>query len=312
MRRPLRNFGILGSSLAALQLLAGCDDNGVPQGGGVASTGGQTSPPPTLPLPARAHGHVRGAAAIGEPAFRYYVEGLLTVGGEVRLYFGGPGDLSGVYSGAGMPEVALDPNEAMQFVGNLTWDGSAGRGKGVVIGQNCAPPALGGFCAIEAPAVISVSGSGSSLRGEIRVDTGQDAGSWEIDLSYWSIYYSLSAAPGYPGGLFSEQLAPFDEPDAVVISIDAGGRLFFQSPSSGCTGNGMLTPNADGRVYVFDVELIMENCRASYSYLNRAFEGLATETQDNAWGYDNWLVMLLSTPEGPVPRLALTMISSAR
>lgn len=314
MLTPSRTVGVI-SSLSLVQLLAACDGNDVQQAAAPASTGGlQTVPAPSaplpLPLPATMHGHFRGAAAIGEPVFRYYVEGLLTIDGEVRLYIGGPGDVSSVYSGGGIPAIALDPAEATQFVGNLTWNGDAGSGDGVVIGQDCAPHAPGRFCTAAAHATISVSRQSSSLKGEIRVETGQGMESWHLDIGGWSIYYPLSAAREYPRGLFSEHLAVFDASDAIVINLDGAGRLFFQSPWSGCTGNGALRPHADGRVYVFDVDLVIENCAASYAHLNRAFEGLATETQDNYWGYDDWLVMVLSTPEGPVPRLALTMISA--
>jgi hypothetical protein len=106
-------------------------------------------------------------------------------------------------------------------------------------------------------------------------------------------------------GILSERYAAFARNEPVVIDID-GGRLFFQSPSSGCTGNGELTPHDDGRYFVFDVALTVENCSATYADLNGRFEGLATTTQGGYWDYDNWLVMLLSTP-GASPSALLMM-----
>ena len=45
------------------------------------------------------------------------------------------------------------------------------------------------------------------------------------------------------------------------------------------------------------------------AYLNGRFEGLATESQDNRWGYDGWLLMWLSTPAESAPRFALTTLA---
>ena len=57
---------------------------------------------------------------------------------------------------------------------------------------------------------------------------------------------------------------------------------------------------------MFDVELLIENCNATYDFLNAQFSGLATETQDSYWDYDDWLVMFVSTPDGESPA-AITM-----
>jgi hypothetical protein len=304
-----RSHRTLPLSFLLLPLLAGCNGSDVSAVTSPAIGSPPNSwlpPPPAEPV----HGHVRGAAAIAQAEFSHYVEGLLTSDGELRLYLGGPIDPRHVLSGAGVPPAALDPAEAMQVVGMLAWSGDVGSGRGLVLGQNCAPLALDRFCNTAAAAEIRMSKIGSSLQGEIRVHTDAGPELWELAVGTWSVYYVNSAARGHRGGIFSERLAPFAGAEGLVINIDDGGRLFFQSASSGCTGNGTLTPHADGRFYVFDVELLIENCNAAYAHFNGAFEGLATETQGGYWDYDSWLVMVLSTPHGMGPRSALAMISS--
>ena len=112
------------------------------------------------------------------------------------------------------------------------------------------------------------------------------------------LYYNGSGMYRGPVGLFREELAQFAQAGDVIATIDSAGRLFFQSPDSGCTGNGTLAPHADGRFYVFDVNLLIESCDTRYAFLNGEFEGLATESQGGYWDYDNWLIMFLSTPDG--------------
>jgi hypothetical protein len=60
----------------------------------------------------------------------------------------------------------------------------------------------------------------------------------------------------------------------TILSIDAAGRLDFQSAHSGCTGNGTLTPHGEFNVY--DALVTIERCNAPYIYLNGEYEGLAT------------------------------------
>jgi hypothetical protein len=104
-----------------------------------------------------------------------------------------------------------------------------------------------------------------------------------------------------------ERLAPFAATGEPVITIDAGGRLFFQSPMSGCIGNGALVPH--GHHYVFAVDLVIEGCDNAHAYLNGRFEGFATESQSGAWDYDAWLVMWLATLDGSHSRVALTTLA---
>lgn len=287
-----------------VQFLAGC-------GGGTATPPADAPPPPPSsgdPPPFHGpsgHGHFRGTAAIGDDL--YHAEALLTVDGQLRLFVGGllsPG--SGPITGAGLGEL-LDPEEARQFSGMVELSGGQGGGAGVVTGELCAAPDIGRFCGESVPAEVSISDAANGkLAGEIRIATSAADETWLLDLSAWSAYYPLSAAVTHPAGTFIEELAQFAEGDNVVISIDDAGVLFFQGPATGCIGNGTLTPHADGEFYVFDVELLIENCNPTHDFLNAKFSGLATETQDNYWDYDDWLVMFVSTPDGESPA-AITM-----
>jgi hypothetical protein len=252
---------------------------------------------------------VRGVVAIGQGEWSHFAEGLLTVDGEVRLHMGGPGLADNVLSGGGTPVKSV-PLEEMQFVGRIAWSGSTANGSGVVIGQGCTPPASGRWCGTVVPAEITLSRPRFDLEGEIRIDTGSGTELWRISLTTWSPYYNSSAAAGGAGDTVFEQFAPFARDEPVAISFDRGWRLFFQSAVSGCIGNGVSMPHADGRYFVFDVELTIENCNAKYAAFNGRFEGLATATQGSIWDYDAWFVMLLSTPPGEA-RTALLMLSSS-
>lgn len=296
-----RAAGFLACVLLA-QILAGC-------GGATDAPPRPVTPSPTSGDPPRfdgptGHGHFRGTAAIGDDL--YHAEALLTVDGQFRLFVGGllnPG--SGPLTGAGLGEL-LDPEEARQFSGVVELSGEQGEGAGVVTGELCAAPDVGRFCGESVPAKVSISdASNGKLAGEIRVATSAGDETWLVDLTAWSVYYPLSAAVNHPAGAFREELAQFAKGD-VVISIDGTGTLFFQAPATGCIGNGTLTPHADGKYYVFDVELLIENCNAAYDFLNATFSGLATETQDNYWNYDDWLVMFVSSQDLGSPA-AITM-----
>ena len=252
-------------------------------------------------------GHYRGGAALGGSDYSHHVEALVTTDGEVRLHVGGPGAADAVRSGAGVPAAALKPAEAALFVGNVSWVGAQGNGSGVVIGEGCTPATPGPLCGAAAPAELSATQTGARITGELRVTTARGVATWALDISRWSIYYT-SAPPRFRGSLYLERLAQFAATGEPIITIDAGGRLFFQSAASGCIGNGTLAPHGDGR-YVFDVDVVIESCRNEHASLNGRFEGFATETQDNAWGYDAWLVMWLTTPDGGGSRVALTTMA---
>jgi hypothetical protein len=277
---------------------------------------------PTAPA-TRVHGHYRGTAALGDDTYQYHAEALIAVDGVVRLYVGGPVSVSSLNSGAGLPAETLNLEVSTLFVGNLAMNSDEGIGDGAIFGQNCAAAEPGRFCDEPALAEIRIARTppipanpaSVGLAGEIQITTNEGEEIWLLDLAAWSIYYNLSASSSDglyrgPVGMFREELAEFVQAGDVIATIDTAGRLFFQSPDSGCIGNGTLAPHADGKFYVFDVNLLIESCDTTYAFLNGEFEGLATETQDNYWGYDNWLIMFLSTANGSLSQAAITMIGS--
>jgi len=293
--------------LLLAQILAACD-------------GGSGNPipddPPLPPPPVSAdiqHGHYRGLSTIGGRSF--HAEALLTVDGEFRLFVGASADADGApATGAGLSGHLLSPVESMQFFGHVTVNGSVGSGAGLVVVEVCALDG-GRACGESTTAEASLNGLNDGnvtrLTGEIKNATSSGEETWQLDLSAWSLYYDSPAEPELIGSLFREELARFAEGDDVLLSLDGAGRLFFQGPATGCTGNGALTPHLDGNFLVFDVDLVIENCNANYAFLNTRFTGLATQTQNGYWSYDSWLVIFATTPEGAASRVALTMYASA-
>jgi hypothetical protein len=69
----------------------------------------------------------------------------------------------------------------------------------------------------------------------------------------------------------------------TIISIAADGSLVFQSPESGCTGNGQSQPHLNGAVSVYNVSLTISGCQAPYDYLNGIFVGLASVSPGSYW-----------------------------
>jgi hypothetical protein len=302
--------------------LSGCH-NGDTSSPAPATPAPVPSPNPSQPsVSSYPHGHFRGTAAVGDKIYQYHAEAILTVDGELRLYVGGPTDVTDIESGAGTGDLSRALAMSVQLVGHV----SPGQpeGSGVIVGQSCSPTSFGRFCALPAPAniVLTILDPGT-LKGELHVAAAGADEVWSFDLSYWSAYYGRWDYRGAlvvpepnkflvpPNGTYREQLAEFAHGDDVIITIDKNGLLFFQAPKSGCTGNGRLTPHFDASYYVFDVALLIENCDASHEFLNGELKGLATDTEGNIWAEDDWLVMLLSGPEGAPSRAAVTMISAA-
>jgi hypothetical protein len=108
--------------------------------------------------------------------------------------------------------------------------------------------------------------------------------------------YGSPATAENVAGSYAERLAFATAGDAV-ISVDSAGVAFFQSASTGCIGNGFLTPHLDGAFNVYDVEMTIANCGADFPNLNGDFSGLATRTGGEAFLSGDWLLLWLSTPE---------------
>jgi hypothetical protein len=262
------------------------------------------------------NGYFRGEAEIGDST--YYVDALITVDGAVRMHFTGPFDEGPVFSGWSFP-VLDDIAESVQFVGSIERMEEHYLGEGVVLGQTCAPSDPGRFCDVPAPASLSLEWQPpppgetipGAVAGEVRVTTSAGEEVWHLDLAGGRIcsdYCSSSTVPAgvlwVPSGMYQEELALFAETREVVVTVDSLGRLFFQSPESGCVGNGTLRPRPDGSYYTFDAEVLVENCGEAYAFLNGEYQGLAI----GAWDYYTSLLVILSAPEGFAPRAAITML----
>ena len=252
--------------------------------------------PPTVPPPIVApptansiHGRYVGTVAIdGE---NYFGDALLTIDGSIRLYVGGR------YSDTGALQLTKAEASA-QFVGSMDVRSGLTTGTGVIIGQGCSVLVLPRFCAKPAPGEIAVSTDGDLMSGAIRVTTDRGVESWRLQLHAWYNFYELPARIEYVMGVYQEKLAEFAPDGDVIMSVDGAGRLFFQSATSDCTGNGVLAPHLDGTFNVYDITLTVEGCSGPYAYLNGAYEGLSTTSASAAWDYDTSLRSWLSKRAG--------------
>jgi hypothetical protein len=282
-------------------------------GGGDAQTpavtkSSSTAPPASnistgqLPGPpaAAVDGWYVGTIKIG--GTNYYGEAIVTVDGLMRLYLGG------AYSDDGTLQITRPTTSAL-FVGTLDMSAGAASGSGVVIGLGCgAAPQFNAFCAGDSAAIHFVVNAGK-LRGEIQ-EAGSDAAApWTLELGWWPNDYTLPATLDGLMGQVKEKVAEFAHDD-TVINIDSSGKLFFQSPQSGCVGNGTLAPHLDGHFGVYDVSLTIANCTAPYSYLNGQLDGLATTSPSSYWDYDDNLIMWVSSPAGAVKPVGLRFLAN--
>jgi len=283
------------AGLLLAQLLMGCGGQG-------------TAPPPDPPPPAWSgkmeppssvafnHGRFVGTVQVG--GVSYVGDAIVTPDGQVRLYVGGT---------AGAAD-ALHPDTSAQFIGAFNASGNAAGGKGIVIAERCSEAGPGRFCNDPAAADFSIGFSAQRLTGELRVVTSLGVEPWRLDLERWSIDDVLPAALAVSGGLYYERLAEFAG-DATLLSIDAAGQLFFQSPSSGCTGAGMLSPRLDGQFLVYDVRVTVGSCDEAHASLNAEFSGLASISASSAVTQDAVLSLWLST-HGTQRPVAVTMQAS--
>jgi hypothetical protein len=258
--------------------------------GGNSNDPSRMSAPPaeaaSAPQDAR-QGRYVGTVKIG--GVDYYGDALITADGLIRLYIGGPN----VSDGTVQPAI---PTASAQLFGTMAQPTGDLDGGDLIFGQGCsapvAPPMT--FCSAPAHAKHNVAIVSGNIQGEIDV-TSPDIGTWTLELSPWVNYYNLPATQEALVGHYKEELADFAQDGDTVISIDADGNLTFQSPGSGCTGDGRLKPHLDGSVNVYDVLfLTISGCQPPYDYLNAQFSGLATTSPSAAWDYDVLLRMWLS------------------
>lgn len=251
-------------------------------------------------------GHYVGAVNIA--AVTYFGDAVFTQDGEVRVYVAGPYDDGG--------ELQMTrPESSEQFVGTIGMSDGQLSGSGLLIGQECAVSTANRFCAQPAPAQINATvqtntdGNGStSLRGEIRVTTPSGTETWPLDLLLWSGLDATHATSSAAAGQYQELLADFGSAGDVIMNVDSGGNLSFQSASSGCVGNGALVPHLNRANDTYDVTLTLADCNGVYDYLNGQYDGLALYTASSYWDYDSLLRMWLSKLHGETRPAALTTL----
>jgi hypothetical protein len=289
--------------LFAVLILTSCGGTGggtEPVSEGDPPSGGPPAPPD--PTSGPADGRFVGTVTMGGESF--FADALLTGDGELRLYVGGP-DTEGLGALNALLQLSK-PGRSLQFVGEVTRSTTQISGTGQVIGQDCAPPEVVAFCAEVAEATIGLTVGVGELLGEIEVATPGGIEAWSVELGVWRNSSEMPARN--LAGQYGELLAEFERDGDVVITIDDAGKLFFQGASSGCTGNGDVSPHLDGRLNVYDVTLTIASCNATHAHLNGAYTGLATTTASSYWDYDMLLRVWLSTGDAAAPA-AITMLA---
>jgi hypothetical protein len=294
------------SALLLGELLAACGGGSAGAGGAIVKNQTQDSGSPSeLPPTQTLIGHYVGSVKIA--GVSYFADAVFTLEGAVRMYVGGPYDASGV-----LPTTR--PASSEQFVGTVQMQAGQWSGSGTIIGQGCATDTANRFCAqpssakitaaVQADPQLSVGANiVGEIQGELEVATTGQPEIWSLNLMQWI----------YDGPVFSAQykelLAEFAPAADAVVSVDSSGRLFFQSASSGCVGNGTLVASgADGSAGIDALTLLMESCTGTYAYLNGTYDGLALMTPGTVWDYDSWLRVWLSKRGGQSPPAAMTML----
>jgi hypothetical protein len=248
------------------------------------------------------HGRYVGVVVDGET--RRFADALLTEEGAIRIHIGGP-DLAG--SGL-IPDRR---SRSAQFVGRLSVLNGVIRGTGRLLGENCTLPSPVQFCQAPATATLKIQAASlDRLTASMTVMTGAGVKVWQVVLDSWDHYYHLRVSLPMLRGLYAERMAEFSRYGTTILDVNAAGRMFFQSPATGCVGNGTMTPRTT--VGVADVELRIENCQGRFGYLNGRYFGFSTFSPSAYWNYDMVLRTWLAKPASAARPAALTMWSVPR
>jgi hypothetical protein len=283
--------------LIVVQALVACGGGG---DGTDRSVQAPTAQAPSTPIRLDGQGHLIGKVTIigvGE----YYGEALITADRAVRLYVGGP------YVTNSIVEQAR-PASSAQFVGTLDSQGGY-SGTGVIIAQGCGAGDFARFCGQTAFGEIDIGVDYFEVQGTIRVTTNQGEETWFLELWQWENYHSTPALIESVAGNYRELVAAFAEGGDVIVTIDRTGQLFAQSAVTGCIAIGRLAPNLGGQVNEFDATVSIEGCDAAHASLNGEFTGFATSMPSDSWAYDQLLRVWLSSREGTLSQVALTMLA---
>jgi hypothetical protein len=284
-------------------------------GGGSGQSAAPASTTMSAPAPPSGVTKESGDAWLGQyvgsvtiAGVQYFADAMLTADGLIRLYVAGPIDAD--YGGGNAGNLpGTVPATSAQLVGTLQGPTNQISGDGLVFGQQCEAPNPIQFCAEIGHANISVAYSTGAdfpvIQGDILVTTSAGTETWSLNMSLYGPNYIGLSTPEDIAGIYKEELADFALSGDTLITIDDKGVLFFQSASSGCTGNGQVQPHLNGAQNIFDVTMTISDCNTQYSYFNGKYDGLATTTTSSEWDYDSNLRMWLSQPDpdvsGPSP-----------
>ncbi|MDH4127030.1 MAG: hypothetical protein OEW64_11940 [Gammaproteobacteria bacterium] len=284
------NNRILLVCFAMTLTLAACDNSKHPPA--ISATQPRPSLPPGQIADSKYdwQGYFAGVSSIDN--IPYYSEALLTEDGELRIYI----DYAEPYLFAGTVEYGHDHA-----------DGTHGSGR--LLRLECSgsmPPAS---CTEPLAAEVHLTDvTNGYLYGELSVSTPQGDEAWPLSMTWPSSTYIYAATLNRVQGNYVEWLADYSRNQDTVISVDTQGELFFQSPSTGCTGNGLLTPHLAAATSVYAASLSIGNCAADFAYLNTDFTGFATMTYaDWEWADGDFLVLWLDTPGSAPAATALVM-----
>jgi hypothetical protein len=250
------------------------------------------------------HGHFRGTATRGSDVV--HTEIIIAADGASRLYLGAA-NVKWSADNSLVPSL-LAPADPMHASGHVVVEDERATGAGILVGENCSVATNRPVCT--APANVEVDlrmsrGVNDGVAGEMRIGAPLTA-TWQISARQWNFYYRNPAKTEHLDGIVAEQLSELGRAEKMRIIVDTSDRVFFQSTTTGCIGNGTLAPHADGRFMVFDVSVLIESCAERFAHLNGPYGGLATWTNDTLWDYDSSLLMYLSSTDAGTPR-AFTM-----
>lgn len=247
-----------------------------------------------------------------------YFEGFVTTGGSVRFTDGlvTADGLAHLHI-SGSPADSYELRGAVQLIGRVVGDANRLEGSGTVVGEACGQ-LQGRFCTETATAEISLTltpdRTDGLVVGEIKIATSAGDETWSIELRYPERRFRECREPCYLGDasiayaarVYYSERAEFGRGVETTLSVDTGGRLFFQGPTSGCIGNGALSPHLDGAMNVFDVTMIIEGCKGENEYLNGELEGLANmETACDT--FDCIYLQIYAAAKEHPPRKSVTM-----
>jgi hypothetical protein len=170
---------------------------------------------------------------------------------------------------------------------------------GVVVGEICRPPNAGRFCSASGIGQLNATIANELLTGELRVTVGQSTEVWTLDLGAWTQYYLFPSNIRSVAGQYADLLSDFTSGTHTVINVDSAGRMFFQSATSQCVGNGQVTQHGDGRFGVLVVALQVASCAGEFGYLDGDYQGLLILTPGGYWDYDSVMRMWLSRTAAP-------------